>query len=787
MIHAATKLGALLLLPGLILAMEPVAQADDVSNGESSLLFVNDIVPILTRYGCNSGGCHGKLAGQNGFRLSLRGYATDADHEALTRTASGRILSLAKPDDSLLIQKAGGLLPHGGGKRFDIESAAAKTLIRWIAAGANGPQANEPAIERIEMSPEAATLAIDESRPLAVHAVYSNGDRRDVTWLTQFASSDGGILTVSDDGNIQALQHGEAVVRAAFQGQVAVATFTMPFATPLTPEWYASRNNAVDDEVYSRLALLRIEPSPVCSDATFIRRAFLDTIGTLPEPAEVQAFLADPSPKKREAMVDELLQRPEFADYWALQLGDLFQNRKERDHDVRGTKGVRRFHQWLRQQLMAGRSWREIASDVLLAEGSVEANPAVGYFIVTVGEKASEESEVADSVAQAFLGTRIGCARCHNHPLEKYTQDDYFHFVSFFSRVTLDRQSPEEAATTLRVGTRHMQNLTKQLNQQTSKLEELKSAGNATEIEQAEKQIADVQQQIESARLSPVEIRQPRTGQNLKPRPLDRAELQIANGDDPRRALVSWMTDPSNEHFSGAMVNRLWKHFLRVGLVEPVDDLRITNPPSNRALWSLLNDEFVNSNYDLRHIMRLILNSRTYQLSADTRPSNVTDHRFYSHCYARRLPAEVLLDAICSATGEPEPFAGYPLGVRAIQVPDPGTDSYFLTLFGRSARTTACACERSGDVTLPQLLHLQNSDGLFAKLKSSTGRLEQLLNDEPDNMKVAESIYLATVSRLPTATERDLILGSFDNADRREVMQDLFWALLNSKEFAFQH
>lgn len=787
MIHAATNLRSLLLLPSLILTSAPVAVADDVTHGESSLSFVNEIVPILTRYGCNSGGCHGKLAGQNGFRLSLRGYAADADYEALTRTASGRLLSLAKPDDSLLIQKACGLLPHGGGKRFDIQSDAAKMLIRWIAAGANGPLANEPAIERIEMTPEAATLTIDESRSLTVHAVDSNGDRRDVTWLTQFASSDGGVLRVSDDGKIQALQHGEAVVRAAFLGQVAVATFTMPYATPLTPEWYALRNNAVDDEVFARLALLRIEPSPLCNDATFIRRAYLDTIGTLPEPAEIHAFLADASQKKRETLIDQLLQRPEFVDYWALQLGDLLQNRKERDHDVRGTKGVRLFHHWLRQQLMTGRSWRDIATDVLLAEGSVDANPPVGYFIVTVGEKASEESEVADSVAQAFLGTRIGCARCHNHPLEKYTQDDYYHFVSFFSRVTLDRQKPEEAATALQVGTRHMQNLTKQRDQQTSKLAELKAAANAQEIEQAEKQIAELQKQIEAARLSPVEVRQPRTGQHLKPRPLDRAELEIASGEDPRQTLVAWMTNPSNAQFSGAMVNRLWKHFLGVGLVEPVDDLRITNPPSNRGLWTLLNHEFVNSSYDLRHLMRLILNSRTYQLSSETRPSNITDYRFYSHSYARRLPAEVLLDAICSATGEPEQFASYPLGVRAIQVPDPGTDSYFLTLFGRSERTTACACERSGDVTLPQLLHIQNSDGLFAKLKSSTGRLEQLLNNEPDNMKVAESIYLATVSRLPTAAERELILGSFNNADRREVLQDLFWALLNSKEFAFQH
>jgi len=284
-----------------------------------------------------------------------------------------------------------------------------------------------------------------------------------------------------------------------------------------------------------------------------------------------------------------------------------------------------------------------------------------------------------------------------------------------------------------------------------------------------------------------VETRQPRTGQQLKAQPLDRSVLESPPGEDPRKPLVRWMTDPQNEQFSGAMVNRMWKHFFAVGLVEPVDDLRATNPPSNRELWTYLNQEFVSHNYDLRHVMRLVMNSRAYQLSSETRPSNFRDDRFYSHHYARRLPAEVLLDAICFATGDPEQFPSYPLGVRAIQVPDPGTDSYFLTLFGRSERTTACACERSGDVTLPQLLHLQNSDGLSNKLKISTGRLEQLLAAQTDNDRVVDELYLSTVSRWPTDTEREVVRQTLAGADRREVFQDLFWALLNSKEFAFQH
>ncbi len=751
--------------------------------------FTNDVMPVLTRFGCNSGGCHGKLAGQNGFKLSLRGYAPDSDFESVARESQGRRINAVAPSESLLIRKAVGALPHGGGKRFAVGSPAEKVLLDWIVAGTPGPKIGELAVERLEIEPLAATLKRDESLPIRVTAVYGDGHKRDVTWMTQFASSNSGILEVSEAGVAQALRHGEAVVRASFQGQVGVATLTMPHETATQPEWYTDRNNAIDEHVYARLAALRIEPSPLCDDATFMRRASLHAIGTLPTPDEVRAFLADTSPSKRTALIDTLLNRPEFIDYWALQLGDLLQNRKERDHDVRGTKGVRAMHQWVRQQLLAQRSWKEIASDVLLAEGSCEQHPEVGYYIVTVGEKSSEESEVVDSVAQAFLGTRIGCARCHNHPLEKYTQDDYYHFAAFFTRVALDRKNPSEAATTLQVATRHMQNLQRDLAGQQKKLSELQATtgDQAKELAEVEKRITELGQQIETARMGAVETRQPRTGQPLKAQPLDRSVLDSPAGEDPRQPLVRWMTNPQNEQFSGAMVNRLWKHFFAVGLVEPVDDLRATNPPSNRELWKLLNREFVSSNYDLRHVMRLVMNSRAYQLSAETRPSNFRDDRFYSHHSARRLPAEVLLDAICSATGDPEQFPSYPLGVKAIQVPDPGTDSYFLALFGRSERTTACACERTGDVTLPQLLHLQNSDGLSNKLKTPTGRLEQLLAAQPDNDRVIEDLYLSTLSRQPADTEREAMKLVLNGADRREVLQDLFWALLNSKEFAFQH
>jgi len=757
----------------------PVDAAEPVS-------FNNDVVPVLTRFGCNAGGCHGKLAGQNGFRLSLRGYAPELDHATITREALGRRINAASPEDSLLVRKAANLIPHGGGQRLEPGGPAAQILTDWIAAGAPGPRTDEATLQRIEVSPSSSTLVVGESNQLAVTAVYSDGQREDVTWLTQFASSDSGVLDVAPSGLVKALRNGESVVRAAFKDQVEIATVTTPYAEPVDPQSYTERNNIIDEHVFNKLAALRIEPSPLCDDATFIRRASLDAIGTLPTAVEVRDFLADTDSNKRTRLIDQLFERPEFVDFWALQLGDILQNRKERDHDVRGAKGVRAMHQWLRSQLTSHASWRDIATSVLMAKGSCDQEPAVGFYIVTVGEKDADQSEVADSVAQAFLGTRIGCARCHNHPLEKYTQDDYYHFVSFFSRVTLDRKKPEDGGTELVVGTRHLLNLQRELQNKRVELQTLQQQdGDAQKIDEAEKRIADLEKQVDETRKSPVDVSQPRTGQRLAPQPLDRSQNAIPPGDDPRQTLANWLTNPRNEQFSGAMVNRLWKHFLGVGLVEPVDDLRATNPPSNRPLWNTLNQEFVSSGYDLRHIMRLIMNSRTYQLAADSHDSNSRDTQFYSHYYARRLSAEVLLDAICQATGVPEQFAGYPLGVRAIQVPDPGVDSYFLALFGRSERTTACACERKADVTLPQLLHLQNSDELYRKMKASEGELAKICAAQSDDSAVIDWLFLSTIGRSPRDEQRASVIELLKTGDRQEVLLDVFWALLNSKEFTF--
>jgi len=755
--------------------------------------FVNDVEPVLTRYGCNSGGCHGKLAGQNGFRLSLRGYAPEADHAALVLEEYGRRIGGLDPADSLLLLKASGGLPHGGGKLFDRDGTAARTLRDWIAAGAPGPVADERRVVGVRVAPEELVLAPGEVRRLVVTATWSDGSEKDVTDLARFHSNDAAFATVTADGVVRGERHGEVAVVVSYAGLVDTALISSPFPQEVAAERFAARRNVVDEHVMEKLKALHVPPAEDCGDATYLRRVMLDLVGTLPDPEEVRAFLADAAPDKRERLVDRLFERPEFVDFWTLSLADLLQNRKERDHDVRGVKGVRSFHAWLRGQVAANRPWNELVREVITAR---DASPAVGWWVVTVGEKQAVESEAADSAAQAFLGTRIGCARCHNHPLEKYTQDDYYHFTAFFSRAALDRRPPAEGATLLLVGSRQQRDLERQkggVEQELAKLMAPTGDGaqpaDPAQIEAKQKQIEQLAGEIEKARLAPVSTTQPRTGRQLPPQGLDRRPVEIAPGTDPRERLAEWIVSPDNPTFAAAIVNRLWKHFFAVGLVEPVDDLRATNPPSNAPLLEAVAGEFVRSGHDLRHVMKLLVTSRSYQLASDTTDANANDTRFHSHYYPRRLPAEVLADAIARATAVPDSFAGAPEGTRAIQLPGPQADSYFLTTFGRSDRVTSCACERSGDVTLPQLLHLQNSDAILGKIRSDTGRLARLIGASADRPAAAlvEELFLATASRLPDARERAAVDVALEDGERGEVASDLLWALLNSKEFTFNH
>ncbi len=732
-------------MPRFAYALAALAAFCSPSVAADTPSFSAEVMPLLTKAGCNSGGCHGKGSGQNGFRLSLRGFAPDQDYKWITREFSGRRLDRTKPEESLLLRKATGQTPHEGGRLFSTNSREYALLLDWVKAGYPGPDKNETRISKLELTPASKVLKPGEEVQLVATATFADGTTRDVTWLTKFDSNDAAYLDVSPGGKAKAVRNGASAVRAMYLTEVAVTVFAMPFDRPVDDKRFQQTNNFVDTHALVKLKELRIEPSDLCTDEEFVRRLFLDACGILPTAAEVTAFVASTDAKKREKLIDAVLARSEFTDYWALQLGDLFQNRKERDHDVRGVKGVRQFHDWLRKQVEANRPWDALARDVLTATGSNADNPAVGYYIVTVGEQRhGENSEAPESIAQAFLGTRIGCAKCHNHPLERYTQDDFYHFAADFSRVKLDRKEAKMGPTVLKVS-HPDQNQNK----------------------------------------NPVGVSQPRTGMFMKAQPLDRTKRDVAPRDDPRAELAKWITDPGNEFFTGAMVNRVWKHYMSVGLVEPVDDLRATNPPTNPALWKALNAEFVAKKLDLRALMRVILNSRTYQLSSATRPGNETDARFYSHYYARRLPAEVLLDAICDATGVPDRFDGYPLGVRAVQVPDPGSASYFLRAFGRSDRVTACACERTGDVNLPSVLHLICGDTINTKVNGGTGWLAAQLKTEKDDTKLMDDLFLRAIARKPSAKERETITNLLKGTPRDDLFRDLFWALLNSKEFTF--
>lgn len=714
--------------------------------------FVNDVVPILTRLGCNQGSCHGKSAGQNGFRLSLRGYAPEWDHAWITREFTTRRINPTNPEASLFLQKPTGQAPHEGGVLMTMQSREYKVLLDWISGGAPGVGKDDPTVRRLQIVAGSGSLKVGETLPLFVRAEYSDGKIKDVTWLTKFDSNDAAIASVSPAGLVKIERPGETAIRAMFAGQVAITVVTAPHETPMKAEWFAVKNNFIDEHVFKKLADLRIEPSEPCDDNVFIRRVYLDAMGILPTPEEVRGFLGDKNPAKRTLLIDRVLERPEFVDFWTMQMNDLLMNRKESDHDVRGAKGVRNFNDWIRRQVAMNRPWNEMTRDLLTVTGSTHEQPAVGYFIVSVGEqREAHKSTIVANAAQTFLGVRIGCAQCHNHPLEKYTQDDYYHFAGFFSRIKLDRKEPKVGPTTLSVS--H----------------------------------PDVNQNK-----NPVGVSQPRTNKFLAPQPLDRATMKIEPGQDPRTALADWVTDPKNDLFAGAMVNRIWGHYFNVGLVEPIDDLRDSNPPTNPVLWKALVQEFVAKKYDRKHLMRLILNSRAYQLSSTTKPANEKDQRFYSHYYARRLPAEVLHDAIYTATGIPDQFDGYPLGLRAVQIPDPSVKSRLLAVFGRPERLTACACERASEVNLTHTLFFGGND-LSQKIYAADGRLRQLLKAKNTDTELMDELMMITLARLPRDQERKKIDEYLQNRQRegangrQMAFEDVLWAIMNTKEFVFNH
>lgn len=685
--------------------------------------FQHDVIPILTKARCNSGGCHGKAEGQNGFKLSIFGFDPDADHDSLTKQSRNRRLMLANPDQSLFLRKATSETPHGGGRKIEKGSYRYQRLRRWIAEGAGFDSVDPGSVQSIVVEPAMQVLLGGETQQLQVTAIDARGQQRDITSEAEYESNASTIAEVDQRGFIQASDiAGEAAILVKYLGRVAVCRITLPkpgvkFDRP--PE-----ANFIDRLVWDKLQRLGIAPSGLASDAVFLRRASLDLIGTLPTAAEARKFLTDPAPDKRARLIDQLLTREEYVDYWAMRWADILRADKLKI-TPQGTVAMTR---WLRKQFAENRPYDQFVREILTVQGNTLAEGPAAFY------KALEQPEVMSrSVSQLFLGVRIECAQCHHHPSEKWSQDDYAGLAGFFTGVVQKKLPTGDDAVIAKAGT---------------------------------------------------DMKHPRTGELVPAQALGAVPASFTAVHDRRVVLADWMTARDNPFFAKAIVNRLWAHYFGKGLVEPIDDLRETNPASNEPLLMALAEHFVKSNFDLKALTRTMLNSRVYQLSSETNASNADDQQNFSHATYKALPAEVLLDAICQATGVPEKFNGWPEGIRAIQIWDNRMPSYFFRIFGRPVRASVCECERSNEPSIAQALHLLNSPEIMAKIQFRHGKARQLADSALSPPEIVDELYLGTLSRFPTDKERSVMLQVFSEAgsDRRTATEDVLWALLNSKE-----
>ncbi len=697
------------------------------------LNFENDIVPILSKYGCNSSGCHGKAEGQNGFKLSVFGFDPPADYRSITMEGRGRRVFPGSADKSLLLLKASGGKPHGGGVRIPPDRPEYETLRRWIAAGLPVGSASDPKVAKIVLAPYEETLQVGQTRQLVVTATLTNGKMLDVTPLAKFQSNNEGLAAVSEDGLVTAGQTpGVVAVMASYASEVDVFHVLIPRAEKIAAYPQVAENNLIDQHVYRRLKQLNIVPADVCSDDEYLRRLYLDLIGTLPTPDEARRFLADTKTDKRKLLVDELLTRREFADYWALKWADLLRV----DRQTLGHKAAYEEYRWIRESIAANKPLDRFAREVITAEGPLAENPQ-GYIFSST----PQPGQAASTISQVFLGVRIECATCHHHPYDRWSQTDYFGMTAYFAQLQR-KETPLGAV--------------------------LYAAGDPATTH-------------------------PRTGEPITAHPLGRPMPAKNVSGDRRVELAAWLTAPDNPWFARNMANRVWAHLLGRGLVEPVDDFRATNPPTNPELLDALAAHLVASKFDLRELIRAIAASRTYQHATKLNETNARDEQNYSRALLKRMDAEVLLDAVCQATGVPEKFEGVPAGSRAIQLWDSQVDHYFLRLFGRPTRQTVCECERVTEPSVAQVLHLLNSERVQEKLSHESGAIAALARRESDNGRALEELYLRIFSRLPTDEERKIgtnYLGRFpagDLAARRAAFEDLGWTMLNSLEFVFNH
>ena len=697
---------------------------------DPDLSFRLDVMPVLMRNGCNAGSCHGAARGKDGFRLSLFGFDPQADYHRLTREISGRRINRALPEESLLLTKATNAVPHSGGGKIKKDDEYYLTLKRWLEAGAKDDSGTVPAVVAVEVYPREAVLdGAGATQQLTVLARYADGTDRDVTSLAVFMSSNDNSAKVGSDGLVTAGQRGEAFIMARFETHtVGVPFITLPAG--LAFQWAnPAAANVVDELVNEKLRKLRINPSALCSDAEFLRRASIDICGVLPTSDEYRSFMASADPEKRAHLVDQLLTRKEFVDLWVMKWAELMMIRTVQNQV--SYKAMLLYYSWLQDRIEANTPIDQLVQELLGAKGGTFSSPATNYF-----QHERDTLKTAENVAQVFMGMRIQCAQCHNHPFDRWTMDDYYGFANFFAQI--GRKQGEDPRETI-----------------------IFNSGGG-------------------------DVKHPVGGRVVPPKFLGGAAPDTT-GKDRREVLAAWLASPANEHFGRNLVNIVWAHFFGTGIVDEVDDVRVSNPPVNEELLDTLATRFVETKYDFKRLIRDICTSQAYQRSTHANETNADDTRNFSKSQLRRVRAEVLLDMVTAVTNTKNKFAGLPLGARAVQIADGNTSTYFLTTFGRATRATACSCEVKMEPNLSQALHLLNGDTLAEKIKTG-GVVKKMLDDKLPPEKIIEDLYLRTLTRPPTDKEKQGLLAMLkDEPDQQAVLEDAFWAILNSREFVFNH
>ena len=692
--------------------------------------FKMDVMPVFMKTGCNAGSCHGAARGKDGFRLSLYGFDPDGDYHRLTREMAGRRIDLSLPESCLLVEKATGEVSHTGGKLIDKDSIYYQTILEWLNNGANNDPGEVPTVESLQVFPPDAVLkGAGQSQNLTVRAIYSDGNDRDVTDLAYFMSSNDNSALVDQQGTVTANKRGEAFVMARFETHtVGIPVIVLPADAQF--QWTEQpENNYIDKLINDKLKKLQIQPSELCSDQEFIRRASLDICGTLPTVEQIADFVADNRADKRALLVDQLLERKEFVEIWVMKWAELLQ---VRSNQIVSYKATLLYYNWLQEQIASNVPIDKMIIDLLSSEGGTFSNPATNYY-----ENERDTLKVSENVAQVFLGMRMQCAQCHNHPFDRWTMDDYYGFASFFAQIGRKRTN----------------------NDPREQLVYNRGRG---------------------------ETKHPVTNQNMAPKFLG-GESPDVKGKDRRLVVAQWITSAENPYFSKNLANIVWAHFFGRGIVHEVDDVRVSNPPSNAALLNELGNKFAEYGYDFKKLVRDICTSRTYQLSTQTNDTNDSDVANFSHAQLRRIRSEILLDVISQVTETQNKFRGLPLGARAVQIADGNTSNYFLRTFGRSSRDTVCSCEVKMDPNLSQALHLINGDTVTNKIKNG-GLLKRRLAEGASPTEIITDLYLRCVAREPTDQELKELLAYVGSApEPLPGLEDVFWALLNSQEFVFNH